>query len=145
MPADELRRRVKAARALAGFGSTKELAQAIGTDAKLGDRKLRTLEGDSAPRPFREPELEQIAKACGLPLAFFEIDFAMLDGYDRTLADRIAAIEEFIWAEVVPTAGEQGQPQQDERSAEPAPPRAGSTRLPSSRRRQAPGSSSNGL
>jgi hypothetical protein len=92
LPADELRKRVKAARALAGFGSTKELARAIGPDGKLGDRKLRTLEGESAPRPFREPELEQIAKACSVSMAFFTVDFAVLGGEEPSVQERLEQI-----------------------------------------------------
>jgi hypothetical protein len=94
LPPNELRRRVKAARALAGFGSTKDLAKAIGNDAKLGDRTLRTLEGDSAPRTFRAAELNVIARACGVDPSFFSIDFRSLNG--ETVENRVALLEQAV-------------------------------------------------
>jgi hypothetical protein len=74
---DELRRRVKAARAYAGYKSAGELAAAL--DFKgLGERNLRELEGPSAPRPFRAVELREIARVCGLPYEFFTADLSLL-------------------------------------------------------------------
>lgn len=68
---DETRRRVKAARALAGI-SVETLADRIGQPG-LGERTLRSLEGESG-RPIRPMELQAIATATGLPLGFFTDD-----------------------------------------------------------------------
>lgn len=72
----ELRRRLKAARALAGFKSTAALAAAMPQGSGLGDRTLRKLEGGEAE--IRSPALREIAAACGLPYEFFTIDFTEL-------------------------------------------------------------------
>lgn len=98
---DELRRRVKAARAYAGYDSTKDLAAAIGPHGKLGDRTLRTLEGAGAPRRFSDQHLVLIARACGLPLEFFEVDFARLPelAAGPTVDQRLAALEAEVFSE----------------------------------------------
>jgi hypothetical protein len=64
--AEGKRRRVKAARALGGFKSTKALAAKI-NQPKMSAGSLRTKEG-SAGDEFTRPELREIAAACDLPL-----------------------------------------------------------------------------
>lgn len=70
-PQDELRRRIKAARQLAGYTSTAELGAAIGEAARLGDRTLRKLE--AGERDIVHPHLRVIAEACRLPIEFFTV------------------------------------------------------------------------
>lgn len=93
--ADDLRRRVKAARALAAFTVT-DLAKALPDDAKLGARTLRTLEGDSAPRSFRRHELDLIARATGISAAFFDVDFSTLGEPAGDEDDRLARLEDML-------------------------------------------------
>lgn len=73
---DELRRRIKAARALSGT-SVQQLADRIPEDRKLGERTLRKLESGEAT--IRSPHVEAIAAACDLPASFFTADFRRLD------------------------------------------------------------------
>lgn len=73
---DERQRRMRAARALAGFKNVGDLADAIGADAGLGERTLRKLEGGESP--LRPPAMREIAHACGLPYEFFTVDFSRL-------------------------------------------------------------------
>lgn len=68
---DTLRRRVKAARQLAGY-SVRELSDAIGENARLGERTLRKLEGGESQ--LQMPHLRAIAEACYLPVEFFTVD-----------------------------------------------------------------------
>lgn len=69
---NEIRRRVKAAREIAGL-SVEGLAKKI--DQKgLGERTLRSLESPNN-RPFKSMELKAIAEACNLPYQFFTVNF----------------------------------------------------------------------
>lgn len=72
--ADDIRRRIKAARALAGY-SVSDLAERT-AEQGLGERTLRKME--SGERPARRMELDQIAVACGLPPAWFTADLSRL-------------------------------------------------------------------
>lgn len=81
---EQIRRRVKAARALAGL-SIPALAEAV-NEPGLGDRTIRAMEGEKG-RPFRKMELEAIARVCGLPYAFFTVDFARLPELEGELVD----------------------------------------------------------
>lgn len=74
MDAEQTRRRIKAARALAGL-SVRELAERL-DDPGYGERTLRKIE--SGERPVRQLELREIARVCGLPYEFFTGDFAQL-------------------------------------------------------------------
>lgn len=80
-PPDERRRRVKAARALAGYASTDDLADAIKEAGEFGrgysGGTLRNREG-AAGEDFNKKDLMVIAAACALPYEFFEVDFAQL-------------------------------------------------------------------
>lgn len=98
-----MRRRVKAARALAGI-SVKELAQRIGQDG-LGERTLRSLEGD-AGRAWRPMELQAVAQACGLPYEFFTVDFQQL-----TLNGRVGQRLDALEAELRQLAAERPAPE----------------------------------
>ena len=81
MPEFDVRRRLKAARALAGL-SVKELAERLDPKDNLGERTLRKLEsGESVVRPIH---LREIARVLGLPYAFFTEDFAVMDPTTRT-------------------------------------------------------------
>lgn len=70
----DVTRRIKAARALAGFDSRAALAAKL--DAGLGAKTLQKIE--SGERPVVQRELREIAEACGLPYEFFTVDFAQL-------------------------------------------------------------------
>lgn len=102
MDPEETRRRVKAARALAGI-SVKDLAERIGQKG-LGERTLRELEGD-AGRAWRPMELQAVAQACELPYEFFTVDFSQLSLSART-DTRLDALE----AEVRRLAAERPAP-----------------------------------
>jgi transcriptional regulator with XRE-family HTH domain len=70
--------RIRAARLLAGYTTPKALAdhfKAQGVN-KLGSTKLYMAERDEQPLEYRD--LEEIAYACGLPVAFFTADFSRL-------------------------------------------------------------------
>jgi hypothetical protein len=68
---EELRRRMRAARVLAGFRSTEKLAAAI-DEPGLGGRTLRNME--QGKRVGARRDLRTVAEACGLPLAWFEVE-----------------------------------------------------------------------
>lgn len=72
---EEIRRRVKAARAIAGL-SVPGLARRI-NQRGLGDRTLRDLEAPKG-RAIKEMELQAIARACSLPYEWFTVDFDRL-------------------------------------------------------------------
>lgn len=93
MAPDEIRLRVKAARALRGL-SVAQLADRI-DQAGLGRSTLEDLESRKAKRPFRPMEIQAIATACDLPYAFFTVDFARLSALDEDndIAHRMAALE----------------------------------------------------
>lgn len=95
---EELRRRVKAGRHLAGYTSTKELAVAIGDSARLGERTLRKLE--AGERDLQLPHLRVIAESCDLPVEFFTvasigdaIRASTRAEADESLAARVADLE----------------------------------------------------
>ena len=73
MDDSQIRRRVKAARALAGL-SVGQLAKRL-DEPGLGERTLRDLESQKG-RSFYRRELRAIAEACGLPYEFFTMDFS---------------------------------------------------------------------
>lgn len=85
---DEIRRRMRAALALAGIKNVRELAERIDLPG-LGRDTLYEMQ--SGKRAIRRHELREIADACGLPLEFFTVDFATLeengsaDSADRVL------------------------------------------------------------
>lgn len=69
--ADEFKRRVRAARELAGIRSHAALARAIG-QRNLSASNIRAME--RGERPLYRGDMFAIAEACGLPLAWFELD-----------------------------------------------------------------------
>lgn len=101
MDAEQRRRRVKAARALAGL-TTKELANKL-NEPGLSVGNLEALEGPSAHRAFRKGELQAIARACDLPDEFFTVeswealalDADRLEDHER----RLRRIEQEIFKE----------------------------------------------
>jgi uncharacterized small protein (DUF1192 family) len=93
MDSSQTRRRVKAARAIAGL-SVAELAARI-DQSGLGERTLRALEGEGG-RQFRPMELQAIAQACDLPYEFFTVDFRKLSLASGTLEDRLAVVEDEV-------------------------------------------------
>lgn len=74
--ASELVRRLQAARVYAGLDQA-EFAEAIGTSKSTVERV------ETGKRDLKEIEIpgwiESAAKACGLPVAFFSVDFQQLD------------------------------------------------------------------
>jgi hypothetical protein len=90
---DDLARRIKAARALGGFGSVAALVEAIG-EPGLGVRTLGKIEaGEREPRPW---QLALIARECGVSEAFFSADLATLAETPAPLDERLASIEEKV-------------------------------------------------
>jgi hypothetical protein len=91
---EQLRRRMRAARALAGYKVMSDLAAAIPKDSQLGERKLRALE--SGEDPLRPPAMREIAAACGLPYEFFTTDLQALFaglGPHQLLENRVNSLE----------------------------------------------------
>lgn len=76
MPEPTIGTRIRAARALAGIGSPKALAELIGGRG-LGATKLYAIEQGRLPVAYRE--LVDIADACEVPVAFFTADFSRLE------------------------------------------------------------------
>jgi hypothetical protein len=87
--AEDLKRRMKAALALAGI-TIEELAARINRRG-YGTKTLYNMQGGKGARPILPADQEVIARACGLSPAFFTIDFADLP--DTELSDRVAALE----------------------------------------------------
>lgn len=88
LDSDQMARRIKAARALAGISSTDALARRMGVQGLSGET-LRKIE--SGNRNVRPHELREIARACELPYAFFQVDFDVLEAFggEPDLEDRI--------------------------------------------------------
>lgn len=98
--ANELARRIKAARALAGIASTTALANRIGVQGLSGET-LRKIESGS--REVRPHELREIARACGLPFEFFTVDFAQLahnSGAGPQVAREVEAVVERLLPDI---------------------------------------------
>lgn len=94
LSAEEIARRIRAARAYAGL-STAALAERIG----LGTQTIKRIEAER--RIARRFELWAIAEACGMPRAFFEHDLddmfreaALSREILRAVEERLARIEE---------------------------------------------------
>lgn len=96
LDSEETARRIKAARMVAGIASASALAERIGSRG-LGDKTLRKIE--SGVRPARLHELQRIASACGLPVAFFTLE---LDELGQRLADDSPPDIEAAIAAVIP-------------------------------------------
>lgn len=91
-------RRVKAARALAGYRNTGALAADLGPG--LSDKTLRKIESERDPRQAKPHELEMIARACGLTPAFFSVDFAQLEPDAPPFTERLGEIAEALAPDV---------------------------------------------
>lgn len=76
MDREHILRRVKACRALAGFDSVENLADAIGSRG-MSAGTLAQRESAAGP-DYTIPELRAIANACGLPFEFFVADLDRL-------------------------------------------------------------------
>lgn len=86
---EELRRRMRAAMALAGL-TVKQLAARI--DGRgYSDKTLNNMLGDRL-RPIEPRDFPVLAQACGLTPAFFTIDFSTIAD-DPALAERVEALE----------------------------------------------------
>jgi hypothetical protein len=72
--------RMKAARDLAGIPSIEALIEKLQERGvtKMGRTTLYAIEGNRRTSPTSASELEDIAQACGLPLAWFTADFSRL-------------------------------------------------------------------
>jgi protein-disulfide isomerase-like protein with CxxC motif len=100
----ELARRLKAARALAGYTKPETLAQqplllANGIKASR-IKEMESVKGRVEVRPM---ELDVIAEACGLPREFFSAPFERM-AENAALAERMEAVERALeaLAEAVP-------------------------------------------
>lgn len=104
---DELRRRLRAARALRDL-TVEKLAERIPAEHRLGVRTLRKLE--SGERELTELVCRQLADYIGVPESWFTVSDvgeavrgANGDGESDRLADRLAALESSqvaLWAEI---------------------------------------------
>ena len=102
---EDLARRVRAARALAGFESVEALADAIGQRG-LSARTLRNIEQG---RRHAEPrELAAIAEACDLTPQFFRLDFsAPLSAHENdTRLENVETQIASLWENVTQQRGE---------------------------------------
>lgn len=92
-PPDELRRRIRAARALAGIDDLAELARRVHPSSRLSERTLRKLEtGESEPTV---PQLRELASALDVSFEWFthpDLGRAPAEA-DPSIADRFALIE----------------------------------------------------
>lgn len=87
--------RVKAARALGGFGSVDALAAEIAKSGPgLGAKTLRKIEAPRDPRIATGHELNRIAEATGVSPAFFAMDLAVAPVTDpeRDTLDKIGRV-----------------------------------------------------
>ena len=91
MPAAEVARRVRAARAYAGL-SVADVATAVG----LGAQTIKRIEaGRRTPRSF---EIWAIADVCGLPREWFNADFKALSHQAERQADLLRRVEQQLSA-----------------------------------------------
>jgi transcriptional regulator with XRE-family HTH domain len=92
-PPDELRRRIRAARAYAGIDDIDDLAQLVHPTSRLSARTLRKLEtGESDPTA---PQLRELASALGVAFEWFthpDLGRAPAQA-DPSVGDRIALLE----------------------------------------------------
>lgn len=106
---DELRRRLRAARALHDL-TVERLAERIPAELRLGVRTLRKLE--SGERPLTEELCRQLATYVGVPFEWFtvpDVGEAVAARSAVTFSDRIAALETSqaaLWAEVQRARGQ---------------------------------------
>lgn len=91
---EDLKRRMKAALALAGIG-VEELAQRINLRG-YGAKTLYNMQGETGARPILPRDQEVIARACGLSPAFFTIDFGQIPA--DTITDRLHRLEQQVQA-----------------------------------------------
>lgn len=91
----EAGRRVRAARFYRGFKKPEDLSDAIASPG-FGRTTLYAIETGKAP--LRRPTALAIAEACGVPVAFFEVDFGRLpelvttpEEAERLLQERLQA------------------------------------------------------
>jgi transcriptional regulator with XRE-family HTH domain len=89
----EVGRRVRAARAYKGITSVLALAEAI-NEPGMKATTLYAIEQGRRHAPPRE--LRAIARACDLPLAFFEMDFRAIPPQPNDLETRLADLEDKV-------------------------------------------------
>lgn len=92
----EIARRLKAARQLAGFSNVEELAAAIGTEGLSAgtlfnvEQQRRVVRFHGQPVVLRPHEAQAIARVCGLPDDWFDLDLRRLTAVPDSEADIIA-------------------------------------------------------
>ena len=90
----ELARRLKAARALAGFTKPEALAQhPLVAENRIKASRIKELESVKGRIEVRPMELEVIARACGLPGEWFSAPFERLRTA-RSLEERLERVEQ---------------------------------------------------
>ena len=110
-PPDELRRRLRAARALAGIDDLADLAQLVHSSSRLSERTLRKLEsGESDPTV---PQLRELCVALNVAFEWFthpDLGRAPAEA-DPSIADRLALLEGRMtrWEQSVDEIGEQSR------------------------------------
>lgn len=95
MEREEIRRRLKAARAYAGFTKPTTLAQQP-LLVKNGITASRIVQTEAMNRDARPMELECIAAACGLPTEWFTAPFERLAEPERGLLERLEALAQQV-------------------------------------------------
>lgn len=96
--AEDIRRRIRAARVLAGMERVDDLAEAIN---RRGFARDTIYEVERGKRPVGDHELAWIAEATGIAPAFFRVDFATLGDQSgsepgETLQEQLARHEALI-------------------------------------------------
>ena len=98
MDRSELARRLKAARALAGFTKPATLAaQPLMQENGIKASRIREMESVKGRVEVRPMELEVIARACGLPEEWFTAPFERLRT-GRSLGERLDSLEGLVRA-----------------------------------------------
>lgn len=109
---EQVRRRIRAARIIAGFDKVDDLALTLNIDGLKRDTLYEIESGKRAVRPH---ELRLIAEACGISPAFFEVDFAHLNADEPVELDtdeRLERLEGAVILLVQQLASEQPELQQ---------------------------------
>lgn len=123
MDLEQQARRIQAAQALGGFSSVEKLyEEMVRRESRVKFKRLRALWRGNE-RGGR-PELSEIADACGLPYAFFTVDFNRLPdlvsqngGQAEPLAQQVDALRadlELLSVEVRRLSGASGRTSQDQ-------------------------------
>lgn len=90
---EDIRRRIRAARLLAGMARAEDLADAID---RRGFGKDTIYDMESGERTVLDHELDVIAAATGVSPAFFQVDFTTLAQTGTSLEERVANLERLV-------------------------------------------------